>query len=92
MPSPLHDVKDSVLVDKESGATDQPVPPRMRLGSKELCREDKKAPWDDWSPDDIDIEPEETTEAKRYALIVRREKRVGQKSRLVLHSITVQSP
>ncbi len=90
--SPSRDEKDVVSIGKESSTPDQPVPMGMKLGSKELYREDGRFPWDDWSPDDIDIDPEETSEAKSYALIVRREKRVGQKSSLVLNSITVQSP
>ena len=92
MPSPPQDVRDAVTVDKESDATDQPVPPGMTLDSKVLYREGKEDPWGDWSPDDIDMDPEDTQEAKRFALIVRREKRLGQRSTLVLHSITVQSP
>ncbi len=92
VPSPPRDEKDMVSIDKESGTLDQPVPMGMKPGSKELYREDERTPWDDWSPDDIDKDLEETSEAKSYALIVRRQKRVGQKSSLVLHSITVQSP
>ena len=92
VPSPPSDDEDVVSKDNESGTPDQPVPMGMKLGSKELYREDERFPWDDWSPDDIDIDIEETSEAKSYALIVRREKGVGQKSSLVLNSITVQSP
>ena len=92
MPSSPHDVKNEVLVDKESSTADPPVPPGTKIGSKELYREDESSPWDDWSPDDLDLDPEDTPEVKRYALIVRREKRLGQKSSLVLHSVMVQSP
>lgn len=92
MPTPPQDVRDEVLVDRKPGAADQPVPTGMTLGSKELYREDERYPWDDWSPDDIDLDPEETPEAKKYALIVRREKSVAQNSSLVLHSVSVQSP
>ena len=92
MPSPPQDVEDTVLTDKGSGTADQAVPTGMKTGSKELYREDKRFAWEDWSPDDIDIDPEETSEAKQYALIVRREKRTGQKPSLILHSITIQSP
>lgn len=80
------------LDDEKAGAADKPVSPGMRLGSKELYREDHSSPWDDWSPDDIDLNPEDTPESKKYALIVRREKRASQNSSLVLHSITIQSP
>ena len=92
MPCPPPDLEDAILTDKGSGTADQAVPTGMKTGSKKLYRENKKAAWQDWSPDDIDIDPEETSEAKQYALIVRREKRIGQKSSLVLHSITIQSP
>ena len=77
---------------KESGAADQPVPPGMRLDSKELYREDNKDAWGDWVPDNTDTGPEEAPETKTYALIVRREKHASQQTTLVLHSITVQSP
>ena len=92
MPCPPQDMEDAVLTDKGSGTADQAVPTGMKTGSKELYREDERFPWEDWSPDDIDIDPQETSEAKQYALIVRREKRIGQKSSLILHSITIQSP
>lgn len=92
MPSPTQDMKDPISVEKEAGTTDQPIPPGMRLDSKELYREDKGDTWGVWIPDDIDMDPEDNKEAKKYALVVRREKRVGQKSSLVLHSVTVQSP
>ena len=92
MPPPPPDVEDAVLTDKGSGTADSAMPTGMKTGSKELYREDKRFAWEEWSPDDIDIDPEETSEAKQYALIVRREKRIGQKSSLVLHSITIQSP
>ena len=85
-------MEDAVLTDEGSGTADHAVPTGMKAGSKELYREDEKSAWQDWSPDDIDMDPEETSEAKQYALIVRREKRIGQKSSLVLHSITIQSP
>ena len=64
----------------------------MRLNSKELYREHDKDAWADWSPDDIDVDLEDTPDTKTYALIVRREKHLKQKTSLVLHSITVQSP
>ena len=85
-------MEDAVLPDKGSGTADQAVPTGMKIGSKELYRENERCAWEDWSPDDIDIDPEETSEAKQHALIVRREKRIGQKSSLILHSITIQSP
>lgn len=90
-PSPPQDVRDVVLIDKKPGAADQPVTTGMTLGSKELYREDHRYLWDDWSPDDIDLNPEETPEAKKYALIVWREKSVTQNLSLVLHSVTIQS-
>ena len=92
MPSPTQDMRDPVSVDTEPCTTEHPIPPGMRIDSKELYREDKGDVWGDWSPDDIDMDPEDTQEAKRYAVVVRREKIVGQKSSLVLHSVTVQSP
>ena len=92
MPRRLQDMEDAVLTDKGSGTADHAVPTGMKTGSKELYREDERSPWEDWSPDDIDNDPQDTSEAKQYALIVRREKRIGQKSSLILHSITIQSP
>ena len=92
MPRPPQDVEDAVLTDKGSGTADPAEPLGMKIGSKELYREDERFAWEEWSPDDIDIDPEETSESKQYALIVRREKQMGQKSSLILHSITIQSP
>ena len=92
MPFPPQVVEEAVLNHKHSGATDQYLPTGMKLSLKELYREDGRSGWEDWSPDDIDIDPEETSEAKQCALIVRRQKRVGQKSSLAIHSITIQSP
>ena len=92
MPFPPQAVKEAVLNHKHSGATDQYLPTGMKLSLKELYREDGRSAWEDWSPDDIDIDPEETSEAKQCALIVRRQKRRGQKSSLAIHSITIQSP
>ena len=46
-----------------------------------------------WTPGDIDIiDTEESSDAKKYVLIVRREKNLEGKSSLVLHSITIQKP
>ena len=92
MPRPPQDVEDTVLTDNASVTADQAVAPGMKTDSKDLYRENEKSAWQEWSPDDIDIDPEETSEAKQYALIVRREKRTGEKSSLILHSITIQSP
>ena len=92
MPFPPQDVEEAVLNDKHSGAADQFLPTGMKISSKELYREDERSEWSDWSPDDIDIDRGGTSEAKQCALIVRRQKRLGQKSGLAIHSITIQSP
>ena len=92
MPLPLQDVEETVLSDKLPSAADQSLPTGMKISSKELYREDERFDWEDWSPDDIGIEPEESSEAKQCALIVRRQKHLGQKSSLAIHSITIQSP
>ena len=92
MPLPLQDVEETVLNNELSGAADQSLPTGMKISSKELYREDERFDWEDWSPDDIGIDPEGTSEAKQCALIVRRQKHLGQKSSLAIHSITVQSP
>lgn len=76
----------------EAHAADQAVMPGMEPGIKELYRDNAKFAWDDWSPDDVDIDPEESSDTKKYSLIVRREKSLEKESGLVLHSITVQSP
>lgn len=85
MPSSPQDMRDPVLVDTEPGTTDHPIPPGMRLDSKELYRGDKRDAWDDWTPDNLDMDPEDTQGVKRYALVVRREKSVGQ-SRVLLYT------
>lgn len=85
-------MEDTRSTAEKSNTADQSFDPGMRLDSKELYREDDKDAWIDWSPDDIDTDPEDTPEAKAYALIVRREKRKLQSSSVCLHSITVQSP
>ena len=92
MPLPSQGVEEAVLNDKHSGAADQSLPAGMKISSKELYREDEGFDWEDWSPDDIDIDPEGTSEAKQCALVVRRQKYLGQKSSLAIHSITIQSP
>ena len=91
-PPPSQDVEEAVLNDKHSGAADQSLPAGMKISSKELYREDERFDWEDWSPDDIGIDPGETSEAKQCALVVRRQKHRGQKSSLAIHSITIQSP
>ena len=92
MSFPPQDVKEAVSNDKHSSAADQSLPTGMKLSLKELYREDERFEWGDWSPDDIDIDPGETSEAKQCALVVRRQKRLGRKSSLAIHSITIQSP
>ena len=79
-------------MDKEAGAHDRTLVTGMECGLKELYRDDPRLAWQDWAPDDIDIDPEESSDAKKYAIIVRREKRLEGQSSLVLHSITIQSP
>ena len=92
MPLPSHDGEEAGLNDKLSGAADQTLPTGMKISSKELYRENEDFDWQDWSADDINFDPEETSEAKQCALIVRRQKYRGQKSSLAIHSITIQSP
>ena len=64
----------------------------MKIDIKELYRDDPRQGWDDWTPEDVGVDPEETSEAKTYALVVRREKSSQGRASLALHSITVQSP
>ena len=92
MPRPPPDVEDAASIAEGSGTANPAMTTGMKTSSKELYRENKKSAWEEWSPDDIDIDPEESSETKQYALIVRREKQIREKSSLVLHSITVQSP
>ncbi|RDW71005.1 hypothetical protein BP6252_07568 [Coleophoma cylindrospora] len=73
---------------ESSKEPEPPVEPGSQSGIKQLYREDERFAWEDWAPDDVDIDVEDTPEAKKWALVVRKEKG---KSGLVLHSITVQS-
>ncbi|KAH8589925.1 P-loop containing nucleoside triphosphate hydrolase protein [Bisporella sp. PMI_857] len=86
------DNEDSSKDVKEKKKKKPSVPPGMEIGIKDLYREDPRVPWDDWCPDDIGLDIEDKPEAKKWALIVRREKSKAGKSTLALHSITVQSP
>ncbi|XXH01683.1 hypothetical protein Hte_008044 [Hypoxylon texense] len=66
----------------------------MTAETKDLYREDFRAPWQEWAPEDIGIDFKSTPASAKFALIVRREKKNGDTEEpvLVLHSITVQSP
>ena len=88
MSCPPDDMKNAISNDMESGAANQSMLAGMRLACKELCRKAEGYSWEDWSSANIVIDPDETSEAKQYALIVRRETKWSSR----LHSITIQSP
>ena len=82
---------ETITIDKETDAADQTVTSDVEFGVMELYRDDPRVGREEWTPDDIDIDPEESSNARKYALIVRCEKSFEGKSSLVLHSITIQS-
>lgn len=47
IPSSPQDIRDPVSIDKAPNITDQPIPPGIRLNSKELYRQEKGDPWGD---------------------------------------------
>lgn len=66
----------------------------MTAETKDLYREDPRAPWEEWAPEDIGIDAKTTSASKKFALVVRREKQNGDTDEtvLALHSITIHSP
>ncbi|KAF4466563.1 TOB3 (member of AAA-ATPase family) [Fusarium albosuccineum] len=75
-----------------SKETSEPIQVGMTVETKDLYRENSRLPWQEWAPDDIDINSRSAS--AKFALIVRREKEHGDTDELnlALHSITVQSP
>lgn len=71
--------------------TKEEVEPGMKTSVKNLYREHKGQPWDEWVPDSVDLNPEATSSWKQFALVVRYEMREDRPS-LSLHSISIQSP
>ncbi|KAK7427288.1 hypothetical protein QQZ08_006224 [Neonectria magnoliae] len=66
----------------------------MTAEIKYLYRQDYREPWQEWTPDDIGIDSKSTPASAKNALIVRREKQLGDTDEpvLALHFITIQSP
>ncbi|KAK7423533.1 hypothetical protein QQX98_000991 [Neonectria punicea] len=78
----------------DASNTKEPVQVGMTAEIKNLYRQDYREPWQEWTPDDIGIDSKSTPASAKNALIVRREKQLGDTDEpvLALHSITVQSP
>lgn len=66
----------------------------MTVESKNLYREDPRLPWQELSPEEIGINASAISASNKFALVVRREKRIGDTDQpaVSLHSITIQSP
>lgn len=66
----------------------------MTAETKNLYREDPRFPWRELSPEDIGINLKAISASNKFALVVRREKRIGDTDdpAISLHSITIQSP
>jgi hypothetical protein len=47
--------------------------PGMTSETKDLYRENRRAVWQEWSPDDIDTSSKSTPKSAKFAIIVRRE-------------------
>lgn len=76
---------DETILENEVGMTTE---------TKDLYREDPRAPWEEWAPEDIGLEAKTASATNKFALIVRREKQNGDTDEpvLALHSITINSP
>ncbi|KAI1389583.1 P-loop containing nucleoside triphosphate hydrolase protein [Hypoxylon trugodes] len=97
--APYHDVDDDDEQSESHGSESshsakEPIQVGMTTETKDLYREDPRAPWEEWAPEDIGVNSKSTPASAKFALIVRREKRNGDTEEpvLALHSITVQSP
>ncbi|KAG6356042.1 hypothetical protein INS49_015427 [Diaporthe citri] len=66
----------------------------MTAESKNLYREDPRLPWQELSLEEIGIDANAISASNKFALVVRREKRIGDTDQpaISLHSITIQSP
>ncbi|KAI7777894.1 hypothetical protein LA080_002946 [Diaporthe eres] len=66
----------------------------MTMESKNLYREDPQLPWQELSLEEIGIDFNAISASNKFALVVRREKRIGDTDQpaISLHSITIQSP
>ncbi|GAP92133.1 putative TOB3 [Rosellinia necatrix] len=66
----------------------------MTAESKDLFREDYRAPWEEWAMENIGRHSTSAPASSKFALVVRREQRNGDNGDtvLTLHSITIQSP
>lgn len=66
----------------------------MTAESKNLYREDPRLAWEELSPEEIGINANAISASNKFALVVRREKRIGDTDQpaVSLHSIAIQSP
>ncbi|KAK0612719.1 Replication factor C large subunit [Lasiodiplodia hormozganensis] len=71
--------------------TDEEVELGMKTSVKNLYRDHKSLSWDEWVPDNVDLNAEATSSWKQFALVVRYEMLEDRPS-LSLHSISIQSP
>ena len=65
--------------------------PGMTSEVGQLYRDNDESQWDEWMPDSVGRDLEDSSEYKKFAVIVRRERRQG-KPGIPLHSVVVQSP
>lgn len=72
--------------------TEEEVEPGMKTSVKNLYRAHPNHPWDEWVPDNVDLNPEPTSSFKQFALVVRYETREEDRPTLSLHSVSIQSP
>lgn len=102
-PPPIH--HGSVITESSSSSGDPGDPPTeeetiqdsqvgMTAESKNLYREDPRLPWQELSLEEIGIDLNAISASCKFALVVRREKRIGDTDQpaISLHSITIQSP
>lgn len=77
--------EEETIQDSQVGMTAEP---------KNLYREDPRLPWQELSPEEIGIDLNAISASNKFALVVRREKRIGDTDQpaISLHSITIQSP
>lgn len=83
--------EDERRVDKELSGVFDDNDPGMMAAARNLYRGDSHHPWDTSVPA-VPHNIEDSSESKKYAVVVRRERSGDSNQGLTLHSITVQSP
>lgn len=84
---------DKVIQSGENGKKEELFEVGMTTETRDLYRNDPRSSWEEWAPEDIDNSTS-TSASLKFALVVRRERRIGDAGEpvLKLHSIRVQSP